>query len=62
MKHAISELEGQLEGLLDQFCYCTEAGDAECAAKASALADDFAQALVVLKERTYQEMDSALTT
>lgn len=56
MKHAISELEGQLEGLLDQFCFCMERGDVECAARASAKADDFAQALAVLKDRTYPEL------
>lgn len=60
MKYAISELEGQLDGLLDQFCYCTEAGDAERAAKASAIADDFAQALTVLKATRHQEMDKSI--
>lgn len=53
MRHAIAELEGQLEGLLDEFCYSTENGNTERAAEASALADDFARALSVLKQATY---------
>ena len=49
MKYAIDELEGQLSSMIDQFCWSAEQGDAESAARASAIADDLAQALDVLK-------------
>lgn len=35
--------------MLDQFCWSTEAGDSVAAARASAIADDYAQALDILK-------------
>ena len=49
MKHAIDELEGSLSTMIDQFCWSTEVGDAIAASRASAMADDYAKALDVLK-------------
>jgi len=55
MKYAISELEEQLDSVLDKFCFYVEAGNDKCAERASDIADDFANALAVLKERRMGE-------
>jgi hypothetical protein len=55
MRHAIADLEGQLQNLLDSFCKAAERGDVVAAAYSSAMADDYATALSVQKKAAYPE-------